>query len=109
MEDIMRMWLLALGLLVVSLISFGGHSAFVKETALQQVAAAPSSHQITDGSKLLKVLLQNNTTLPQSSSILAAYSFCGACTSHSDCGTGNRCCTGNCSNNKKKCYKVSQC
>jgi hypothetical protein len=109
MENIMRLWLLALVLLVVSLISLGGHSAFVKETTLQQVAAAPSPHQITDGSKLLKGLLQKNTTLPQRSSFLAAYSFCGACTSHSDCGSGNRCCTGDCSNNKKKCYQVSQC
>ncbi|MDE2165316.1 MAG: hypothetical protein KGJ66_03125 [Alphaproteobacteria bacterium] len=39
----------------------------------------------------------------------AGYSFCGACTSDSDCGTNNKCCTGDCTGNKKKCYAVATC
>lgn len=37
------------------------------------------------------------------------YSFCGACTDDSACGSGNKCCTGDCSGNKKKCYAVATC
>ena len=39
----------------------------------------------------------------------AQYSFCGACTKHEDCGTGNQCCTGDCSGGQKKCYQVATC
>lgn len=46
---------------------------------------------------------------PANASRIAAYSYCGACTGDSDCGSGNKCCTGNCSGGKKKCYAVVTC
>jgi hypothetical protein len=37
------------------------------------------------------------------------YSYCGACTEHEDCGSQHQCCTGDCKDGKKKCYKVDDC
>jgi len=39
----------------------------------------------------------------------AEASFCGACTQHSDCGVGFRCCRSNCQNGLKKCLAVATC
>ena len=36
-------------------------------------------------------------------------SFCGACTQHSNCGEGWKCCKSNCKGGKKKCLKVATC
>ena len=39
-----------------------------------------------------------------------AESFCGACTTHSACGPGNRCCRSNCPRGKYRCVNnVSTC
>ncbi|MDE2227888.1 MAG: hypothetical protein KGL11_02455 [Alphaproteobacteria bacterium] len=40
---------------------------------------------------------------------IKVYSFCGACTDDSGCGSGNKCCTGDCTNGQMKCYAVATC
>ncbi|MDP8255878.1 MAG: hypothetical protein P9M14_09020 [Candidatus Alcyoniella australis] len=37
------------------------------------------------------------------------YSFCGACTTDSDCGVGFKCCPGDCPEGQMKCYQVDTC
>ena len=102
----MRRLFLALSIFALIIVSYVGSHSDASETNIQQ--AALSENVISNDRMSLDNLFSNKIVLNYSP-VGTAYSFCGACTSHSDCGPGNRCCAGNCPTGKYKCYKVDTC
>ena len=66
-----------------------------------------------DGSGPVKMTFATPTLAPElfqgRDDVVRTASFCGACTTSDDCGSGWVCCSHGCSDGLKKCYNVVSC
>ncbi len=85
----------SLFVLLVATVAAAGESDVVRASLVHR--------ELSNVEKLQEILT------PKTSDQMAEYSYCGACTKHEDCGSGNQCCTGDCPDGKKKCYQVDNC